>query len=131
MSTTKTITNANEFSRQSYPAAPLEKRKRRPSHPGAALREVFLPAIGLSVQEMADRLGVSRHILSQILNETRSVTPDLANRLGRFFGNGASLWLNMQQQRDQWDILHADQSVYGSIEPLQTEEWEEADLMAA
>lgn len=116
---------------ENFPALPIEQCQPRPSHPGALLREIVLPASGMSPAELAERLDIWRRALSQILNETQPVTPDLANRLGRFFGNGAELWLNLQQQRDKWDILHADQAVYGLIEPLAAKEREEADLMVA
>lgn len=120
MLTTKITTKP----RPSYPALPLERCQRRPSHPGAILREIFLPAAHLSQGDLAKRLGVPRHAISQIVNEQRPITPDLANRLGRFFGNGAALWLRLQQQLDVWDISNADESQYGQIEPLEVEEGE-------
>ena len=37
--------------------------ERRPTHPGAILREDVLPALGLSVSEAARQLGVTRQTL--------------------------------------------------------------------
>ena len=76
--------------------------ERRPSHPGAVLREDILPALGLSVTEAAGQLGVTRQALHRIMAEKVSVTPEMAARLGRFCGNGPGLWLRMQLACDLW-----------------------------
>ena len=76
--------------------------QRRPTHPGAILREDVLPALGLSVSEAARQLGVTRQTLHRIMAEKVSVTPEMAARLGRFCGNGPGLWLRMQQACDLW-----------------------------
>jgi addiction module HigA family antidote len=75
---------------------------RKPTHPGAILREDVLPALGLSISEAARQLGVTRHTLHRIVAEKVSVTPEMAARLGRFCGNGAGIWLRMQQACDLW-----------------------------
>jgi addiction module HigA family antidote len=80
----------------------LRNKKRAPSHPGALLREVVLPELGITQGEFANRLGVSRRTVSEILNEHRPVTPDMAIRLGKLLGNGAGIWLRMQQTVDVW-----------------------------
>jgi antitoxin HigA-1 len=76
--------------------------QRRPTHPGAILREDVLPALGLSISEAARQLGVTRQTLHRILAEKVSVTPAMAARLGRFCGNGPGIWLRMQQACDLW-----------------------------
>jgi len=77
-------------------------KERRPTHPGAILREDILPALGLSVSEAARQLGVTRQTLHRIMAEKVSITPEMAMRLGRFCGNGPGLWLRMQQAYDLW-----------------------------
>lgn len=99
---------------------PREERQRRPSHPGALLREVTVPAANLTQGELAQRLGVSRRTVNMILNEQRPVTVDMAHRLARFFGNSPQFWLNMQQAVDMWDALHAHGAEYERIEQLAT-----------
>jgi antitoxin HigA-1 len=79
-----------------------DKLTRRPTHPGAILREDVLPALGLSVSEAARQLGVTRQTLHRIMAEKASITPEMAARLGRFCGNGPGLWLRMQQGYDLW-----------------------------
>jgi antitoxin HigA-1 len=76
--------------------------KRRPSHPGALLREDILPALGLTKVAVADALGISRQQLYDILNEKKPVSPEVAARLGRAFGDGAGIWLRMQAAYDAW-----------------------------
>jgi addiction module HigA family antidote len=78
------------------------RAERRPTHPGAILREDVLPALGLSVTEAARQLGVTRQTLHRIMAEKVSITPEMAARLGRFCGNGPGLWLRMQQACDLW-----------------------------
>jgi addiction module HigA family antidote len=80
----------------------LKDVERKPTHPGAILREDVLPALGLSVSEAARQLGVTRQTLHRIMAEKVSVTPEMAARLGRFCGNGPGLWLQMQQACDLW-----------------------------
>ena len=82
----------------------LRSKARKPTHPGAILREDVLPELGITQGEFADRLGVSRRTVSEILHERRPVTPDMAIRLGKLLGNGAGLWLRMQQALDVWTL---------------------------
>ena len=82
----------------------IRDKKRAPTHPGTLLREVVLPELGITQGEFADKLGVSRRTVSEILHERRPVTPDMAIRLGKLLGNGAGLWLRMQQAVDVWTL---------------------------
>jgi len=77
---------------------------RRPTHPGAILREDVLPSLKMTQKEFADWIGVSRLTVSEILNEKRTITPDMAMRLGKALGNGPEIWLRMQQAIDLWDL---------------------------
>ena len=54
------------------------KIKRRPTHPGAMLREDFLPDYGLIVSALAEALGVSRQSINELLRERRSISPEMA-----------------------------------------------------
>jgi addiction module HigA family antidote len=71
-----------------------------PTHPGEILREDILPAAGHSKSEIARRLGISRQTLYDILDEKQPVTPAMALRLGRLFGNSPEFWLNLQRDFD-------------------------------
>ncbi len=79
-----------------------------PTHPGALLREDVLPAVKKSKTEIACLLGISRQHLHAILKEQKPVSPVVAVRLGKLFGNGAGLWIRMQGAHDEW---HASRTV--------------------
>jgi antitoxin HigA-1 len=81
-----------------------EEPKMEPIHPGQMLKEDVLPALGLSVSEVARLLKVSRQTLQRILSGTAAITPEMALRLGKFCGNGPVLWLRMQETYDLWHI---------------------------
>jgi antitoxin HigA-1 len=74
-----------------------------PMHPGELLREEVIPAVKRPKTEIAKLLGVSRQTLYDILNEKQPVTPEVALRIGKLFGNGPTLWLNLQQKYDLWN----------------------------
>jgi antitoxin HigA-1 len=57
-------------------------------------------ARGLSANRLALSLGVPSGRITDILNGRRSITADTAVRLGRFFGNSAQFWLDLQSQHD-------------------------------
>ena len=71
-----------------------------PSHPGELLREDVIVALGLSVKETADRLGMSRVALSRVLNGRAAISPDLALRLEMAGVSTARAWLAMQINYD-------------------------------
>jgi addiction module HigA family antidote len=71
-------------------------------HPGALIADV-LPATGKTILDAADLMGISRQMLSQIIHGRARVTPDVAHRLGKLFGNGPDLWLTLQAK---WDAEH-------------------------
>ena len=77
-------------------------RKVRPTHPGVMLREDFLPEYGLTVSGFAESLRVSRQTVNELLRERRAVSPEMALRLSRLFGNSPEFWLNAQRAVDLW-----------------------------
>ncbi|MBI2801879.1 MAG: HigA family addiction module antidote protein [Gammaproteobacteria bacterium] len=101
---------AREYKASAFPALP-------PVHPGALLREETLPAAELSVTAAAIAIGVTRQTLHSILREAQSVTPAMALRLGKLFGNGPDLWLRMQQDYDLW---HAQREIAAELNTIKT-----------
>jgi addiction module HigA family antidote len=75
---------------------------RCPTHPGALLRDDILPAVARSKAEIAGLLGISRQHLYDILRERKPVSPAVAVRLGKLFGDGAGIWTRMQAAYDTW-----------------------------
>lgn len=71
-------------------------------HPGELLRDDVIPATGKSKTEIAALLGISRQHLYDILNEKKPISPAVAVRVGKLFGNGPGLWLRLQLAHDTW-----------------------------
>jgi len=92
--------------------------KRRPTHPGEMLREDFLPDFKLTVSGLAVAVGVSRQSINELLRERRSVSAEMALRLGRLFGNSPEFWLNAQRSVDIWDAAKSIKNEIICIEPL-------------
>jgi addiction module HigA family antidote len=74
--------------------------KMRPVHPGEVLREEFLKPLGMSAHALALELKVPAPRINEIVRERRSVSPDTALRLARYFGTTAQFWLNLQTSYD-------------------------------
>ena len=96
------------------------KARRRPTHPGAMLREDFLPDYNLSVIKLAESLGVSRQSVNEVLRERRAVSPAMALRLARLFGNTPEFWLNAQRAVDLWDAHQTYKTELACIRPRST-----------
>lgn len=96
----------------------LMRRSARPMTPGQ-VAAVTAEELGLSQTELARRLGVSRVMVNELFDGRRALSPDMAQRLGRFFGDGAAIWMRMQATVDLWDTLHMDVAPYAEIEPLE------------
>lgn len=84
-----------------------------PSHPGELLAEI-LPATQLPKSRIAAMLGISRQHLYDIIGGRKPVSPTVAARLGKMFGDGAGVWLRMQASYDAW---HAERDVDTSAIP--------------
>lgn len=96
----------------------LRNPNRKPTHPGAIFREDVLPALKMTQTELARRLDVSRLTVSELLHEKRSLSADLAIRLGRLTGTTPESWLRMQEALDLWELNRAKGEEYGRIERL-------------
>jgi addiction module HigA family antidote len=70
------------------------------THPGVVLRTEFLAPLNISQNKLAMKLRVPATRIGDIVHGKRSVTPDTALRLSRFFGNSPEFWLNLQQMYD-------------------------------
>lgn len=95
-----------------------ERMQRKPTHPGEMLREDFVTDYGLTVAGMAKELGVSRQSVNELLRERRAVSPEMALRLGRLFGNSPEFWLNAQRAVDLWVASESVRDQVARIRPL-------------
>ncbi|MBK6999443.1 MAG: HigA family addiction module antidote protein [Rhodoferax sp.] len=92
-----------------------------PPHPGLTLRDDVLPALGLSVTQAAEQLGVSRVALSRVLNGRAAISPDMALRveawLGVDRGGDARVWLAQQSAYDVWQAEQRFKEVPMRVQP--------------
>ena len=82
------------------------------------LREDFLPDFELTVTGLAEAAGVSRQLINELVRGRRALSPEMALRLGRLFGNAPEFWLNAQRAVDLWDAAQALKVEMASITPL-------------
>ena len=81
-----------------------------PPHPGRSIKENCIDPLGLNVTEAAKVLGVARHTLSRVLNGRASISAEMAIRLDKAFGGGASAWYQLQAAYDLAQVMkRADQ----------------------
>ena len=74
---------------------------RCPSHPGAVIADL-LADTELTKTALAERLHLSRQHVHELLAGRKAVSPTVAAKLGRFFGNGPGFWLRLQAAHDAW-----------------------------
>jgi len=88
----------------------MSTRNRPPAHPGRILKNLYLSPLGVTNTQLAEALGVSRKAISAIVNERKSVTPEMALRFSRAFPNTApEFWLNLQRTYDLWHATQKSQ----------------------
>lgn len=78
----------------------MKQKKLNPVHPGEFLLEDFLVPLGISQSKLSRDIDVPVTRINTIIKGDRAVTPDTALRLGRYFGTGPEVWLNLQQKYD-------------------------------
>lgn len=86
------------------------KRQVAPPHPGRLIAHT-LDDIGVSQRQAALAMGVTPQSFGDVINGNAAITTKMAMRLGRFFGNGPELWLNLQRDYDVWhaaDVMKDD-----------------------
>ena len=93
-------------------------RLRKPTHPGEMLREDFFPDYDLTISGLAKAIGVSRQSVNELVRERRAVSPEMALRLGRLFGNSPEFWLNAQRAIDLWEANQVSKADVEQIRPL-------------
>lgn len=66
-----------------------------------------MPDHALTVAKLAEAVRVSRQSNNELLRGRQAVSPEMALRLSRLFGNSAEFWLNAQSAFDLWDAAQA------------------------
>lgn len=78
-----------------------------PAHPGEVLKGLYLDQLEITITQAAANLGVSRRVLSLLVNGKAGISVEMALRLAEALNTTPELWLNMQQNHDLW---HAKQN---------------------
>jgi len=78
----------------------LRNPNRKPTHPGAVLREDVLPELGITQATLASLLGVSGLTVSDLLHERRALTAEMSVRVAKVIGGTPESWLRMQEALD-------------------------------
>jgi addiction module HigA family antidote len=82
------------------------------------LRADFMPDYELSVSGLAEKIGVSRQSINELLRARRALSPEMALRLARLFGNSPEFWLNAQRAVDLWDAAQQLKKDVSRIRPI-------------
>jgi addiction module HigA family antidote len=75
-------------------------KMKSPPHPGGFILRECIEPLGLTITDAAAALGVTCTMLSEIVNEKRGVSPEMAVRLSKVFGGSAENWIIQQAQYD-------------------------------
>ncbi len=78
----------------------MAKKILDPIHPGEILMEEFLKPMGISQYRLAKDINVPARRINEIVQRKRSITPDTALRLSKFFGLSERFWINLQARYD-------------------------------
>jgi len=93
---------------------PLQDRPAKPVHPGEVIADI-LEDLAISPAQFAEILGVSNQVVNDLIQGEQPITVDLAIRIGKAFGNGHRLWLNLQQKVDVWNAWRIHQKEYDRV----------------
>lgn len=75
-------------------------RMKSPPHPGRIIRQECIAPLGLTITEAAEKLGVTRQALNNLVNGKAGVSPEMAVRLSKAFGSTPGFWLGLQMQHE-------------------------------
>ena len=78
----------------------MNEEKLAPIHPGEILLEEFLKPMELSQYRLAKDISVPARRINEIVHGKRSISPDTALRLSRYFGLSERFWMNLQTRYD-------------------------------
>lgn len=90
--------------------------KMAPSHPGSVIQNWILPE-DMTITNAAKKLGVSRQSLDALVNERRSITPEMAIKLETVFGGKARLFLALQNRYDLYQAKKNKAEITKGLKP--------------
>lgn len=91
--------------------------QRKPTHPGEVLLEDVIKPLGLTITEAAEKLGVTRKTLSELVNTRSALSPEMALRISKATDTSPESWLRMQVKLDLWKALKKEPMNVTGFEP--------------
>ena len=91
-----------------------------PCHPGEILWEDYLKPLDISITEFANQIGVSRKVLSDIVNEKAGISPVMSLRLSKALNKSPQFWLTIQMNHD---LFQAKRKSVESIRLVRSVRW--------
>ena len=85
-----------------FPAVDVLEMESPPVHPGEVLREEFIKPLGITQTQLARELGVSFRAVNELVNEKRSISPEMAIKLAKRFDTSPQFWLGLQMDYNLW-----------------------------
>jgi addiction module HigA family antidote len=73
---------------------------KNPPHPGRIVRQECIEPLGLTIKDAAERLGIRRQTLNNLVNGKAGISPEMSIRLSKAFGGSPEVWLGLQMEYD-------------------------------
>ena len=73
---------------------------KNPPHPGRIVRQECIEPLGLTIKDAAERLGITRQTLNNLVNGKAGISPEMSIRLSKAFGSSPEVWLGLQMEYD-------------------------------
>ena len=91
-----------------------------PCHPGEILREEYLQPLKISITDFAKQIGVSRKVLSDVVNEKAGISPAMSLRLSKALNKTPQFWLTMQMN---YDLFKVEKTSRKAIKAVRSVRW--------
>ncbi len=86
-------------------------------HPGEILLEEFLKPLNISINQLSVELNISQKEIYEIINEEQNITPDIALKLSKYFGNSSRFWLGLQ---NDYNLKKNEKLISKQLEKIKT-----------
>ena len=99
-----------------------------PCHPGEILWEDYLKPLNISITEFAKQIGVSRKVLSEVVNEKAGISPVMSLRLSKALNKTPQFWLTMQMN---YDLFWVQKKSRSAIRAVRSVRWKTGNQKTA
>ncbi|MFT3933582.1 MAG: HigA family addiction module antitoxin [Chitinophagaceae bacterium] len=70
-------------------------------HPGEILSKEFLNPLGITRYRFSKDTGIRLTTISDIVHRRKRISPEIAAKLSKYFGNTSKFWLELQEDYDE------------------------------